>query len=259
MTSRLIGTGSSAFTLLAALLVPTSTAQTTRPVFEVASIKPTESRPAGGRQPSPDVFYRPGATLAALIQFAYGVEDVQVLDGPDWIRRDRFAVNAKAASVPSDNQMQLMVQSLLEDRFKLVARTDRREMRLENLVLARNDGRPGSRLVPCEDRANLPPPRPLVVPPGSAPFRGRCRELSALVGNASTLLGVPVVDRTGLSGLWSWDLVYLQNQPLSPGVDTAGTPVFRTALQEELGLKLEPGRGPVEVIVIESAQRPQPD
>jgi uncharacterized protein (TIGR03435 family) len=251
-------------TLAAATAIPLF-AQTAKPAFEVASIKPrAQSEPARSAGPAPlGVFYRAGDTVSALIQFAYSTMPFQIVGGPEWARRDRFEINAKAApgDIPSDQQMRLMVQSLLEDRFKLVVRREQRDMSMSALVMARSDGRAGPKLEKCEDPANAPPLKPLLLPPGSVPFSGRCRTMAAIAATISRILDRLVIDRTGLSGSWTYQMVYAQPQPLPPGAlrdlaDQAAVGAFSTALQEELGLEVESGRGTGDVLVIESVQQP---
>jgi uncharacterized protein (TIGR03435 family) len=256
--------GSALCSILATMVAVGLSAQVPKPTFEIASVKRRGDQRVPVSPPSPrppDVFYRTGDTVDMLVQFAYNMRGFQVIGGPDWVRKDRFEVNAKAAGAVPVEQMRPMVQSMLEDRFRLVVRKDQREMPTESLVLARGDGRLGPKLSKREDPASLPPPKPLAIPPGSVPFTGRCREMSAIAATASGVLATSVVDRTGLTGLWSYEFVYAQIQPLPPGVqralaDQANVPSFSTALQEELGLRLESGRGPIEVVVIEAVQQP---
>ena len=178
-----------------------------------------------------------------------------------------------------------MFRALLEDRFKLIARWETREGPIYNLVLDRADRRLGPKLVPvtvdCEKTGAA-----IVAgtPPVSRAGRGQeCNfsltsELGSLQGNAVTMamlarfLGVEgagkdVVDRTGLSGTFDIDLLYLPEQPfgdVSPqklALDPkfAGRAGLVTSLREQLGLKLEPTQGRVDVLVIDRAERPTED
>ena len=114
-------------TLLAACILvagPSVYSQTSKPTFEVASVKRRLEPPPRGtlesaRQPRGGLFRRIDSTVAPLIQYAYAVRDLQLVGGPDWIRKDRFDVIAKAAGEVPTAQMRLMVQSLLEERFGL--------------------------------------------------------------------------------------------------------------------------------------------
>ena len=249
--------------LATAAVAAALSAQSSRPTFEVTSIKQVAAPPTPGRGggPAPDAFRRLGP-VTGLIQYAYNIRPFQLFGGPEWIHQDRYEVNAKAASAASDQDMRLMVQSLLEDRFKLIVRKEQREMPVQTLLLARSDGRIGSGLLKCEDPQNPPPAKPMRIPVGALPFTGRCAGVAAIASGLSTTLGSPVIDKTGITGLWAWSLVFAQLQPLPPGpardrADQDPTPSLTTALRDELGLKLESGRGMVDVIVIESVARPE--
>ena len=254
--------------LVALGMVVTASAQTHRPTFEVASVKkqpalipPTPPSSASRPPLSTGVFHRVNATVASLVQFGYSVRDFQLIGGPEWIRKDLFEINARAATEVSTEQMRLMVQSLLEDRFTLIVRHEQRDMRGSSLVVARDDGRLGPKLEKCEDPENPSPWKPIRIPPGGDFRFRRCVAISAVAEDATGFLRSPVVEKTGLTGLWSYELTFAQNQPLPPGrerdlADQENVPVFATALQEQLGLKLEPTRGPVDVVVIDSVRQP---
>lgn len=250
--------------VIAASCIVTMTAQS-KPTFEVTSVKrrPPQTGPPAPPTPSrtgAGAFYRPGITVARLIQFAYDVPNLQVSDGPEWIRRDSFEINAKATNNAPLAQMRLMVQSLLEERFSLVVRREEREMR--HYVMSRESSdRLGLRLKKCDDPDTPSPPRPVRVPPGAAmPLAGTCAPLSSLVIAATGMMGSPVIDRTGLTGFWTYDLVYSDSRELTGRekelAERENVPAFDTAMREQLGLKLESARGPVDVIVIESVEPP---
>jgi uncharacterized protein (TIGR03435 family) len=175
-----------------------------------------------------------------------------------------------------------MVRRMLEDRFRLVARWETRERPIYNLSLDRADRRLGPKLVPVTvDCAKVAAAIVAGTPPIPRPGRGRECNLSltsepgSLQGNAVTMavlarflgvegVGREVVDRTGLSGTFDVDLLYLPEQPAGgvsadrPALDPRfqGRAGLITSLREQLGLKLEATRGPVEVLVIERAEQP---
>jgi uncharacterized protein (TIGR03435 family) len=242
---------------LAVSSVVTLDAQTARPTFEVASVK---------RNPAPfapaTLAVRPGGTVIAVFQpldrlaaFAYRVDDFRVIGGPRWIRDDRFDVSAKATGEAPGEQLRLMMQSLLEDRFALVTHKEQREMPIYSLVVAREDGRLGSGLQRVDDCRSAAPP-PLTVK------QNYLCGLSTLATYASRLIGTPVVDKTGLTGTFAAVLSFSTEGVLPsafPGVPPPpdpDLPSFRDALREQLGLKLEAGRGPVDVLMIDSVQQP---
>src|SRR6185312_1822161 len=142
-----------------------ATAQTPRPAYEVTSVKPNASgtflvmisAPAGR-------FSATNVTLKMLLRTAFGnPPDFRIIGGPNWMNTDRFDVEASGGPTNgtfSLEQTRLMVQSLLEDRFKLKTHTETREMPIYNLVMARSDGRPGDRIKPStgECQEITPPP-----------------------------------------------------------------------------------------------------
>lgn len=234
--------------------------------FEVVSVRknaqPVRIPPPQQPPRRPDVYYASSVTVAYLIRFAYGIRDVELIGGPDWIRRDEFEINAKAPREASADEMRLMLQALLEDRFALVVRREQREMRFFELRVARDDGRLGPALQACEDPEadrNAPPGPPVRLPPGGMPASMRCRPMSALADMASGMVRAPVTDGTGLPGLWSFMFMFLQ--PNLPGSElerarVERVPSFEEGLREYLGLTLESRRGPVDVLVVESVEPP---
>ncbi len=280
----------------AALPQAQTTAPTER--FEVASIKPykgpvtliTANTEPGGH------FVAQQQSLTSLISQAYRVHESQIIGGPSWLNTDRFDVNAKAARdlPPYDpsgaiGPLERMLQSLLADRFKLVTRRETRELPIFALVMARADRRPGEKLrsssTDCatmfadRQRAGAAGPivtgdRPtcgLVVSPWSIRIGGG--PLSQLTMVLTNMTNRFVVDRTGLTGNYDVDLQWTpQGMRIGkPPGDGPPGPAFpapppdangatlETAIQEQLGLKLDPQRGPVPVIVIERAEQPTPD
>ena len=195
--------------IVAALLGASIAAQEARPRFEVASVKRTESR-TPATAPIPRAF--PGGrfradftTVDGLLWFAYGVRQDFVFGGPDWVRRDTFEISATAATDAPPDQIKLMVQSLLDDRFKLVTHVEKREMRYVALVPARPNGALGPNLVRIEEcsaavvnalRRDFPDKYP---PPGAGMIAS-CS--SRGFGDLATLLsmgGERVVDATGFT------------------------------------------------------------
>jgi uncharacterized protein (TIGR03435 family) len=243
--------------------------QQTKPAFEVATIKRNVSQalyPGQHRIQPGGRFVTTNARATELIQFAYNVLDVQVLDAPDWAKNERYDITANAADRQStDAHVRLMLQSLLEDRFRLVARQEQREMRLYALTLARNDGRLGPGLVKmgsrdeCEtaraSRLRKPRPAGAIIMNGCSSIEAVTKELSFV------FLRAPVVDRTGLSGMWLFSMYFAPTPDLLAGgsrreaIDP-NLPSLFTALREELGLRLDATRGLADVVVVQSIQRP---
>jgi uncharacterized protein (TIGR03435 family) len=226
--------------------------------FEVASVKRQVLIPARPVMTTDTTFYRAGDTISQLIRFVYGVSDAQLIGGPEWIRTFRFEVDARSGSPASAEQMRRMVQSLLEDRFKLVAHTEQRDMPYAGIVVARSDGRLGPNLQKCEI-GKVTDHSPMFVVPRGGDTKGEvCGPLSTLASVATSVLKKTTIDHTGLTGTWAWHLSYLDAaaaQRLPPGVLPEAVE-FPTALREQLGLKLTAMQGPIDVVVIDSVQQP---
>jgi uncharacterized protein (TIGR03435 family) len=247
--------------------------------FEAASVKPARpdnppgqgvSRAPGGR------FTAVNAPLRFLIMYAYQLQGHQLVGAPEWIANERFDIVAKMEGDPPSivtsgpDPMRLATRTLLADRFGLVAHHETRELEIYALTMAKPGGQPGRGLKPSPEdcatmaaraRAASPPPSADGTPPficGTSFGPGRVRfagyPLSLLANGLSLSVGRAVVDRTGLAGNWAFELTYAAD----PGPDSDAPSLF-TAIQEELGLRLEPTKGPVEVLVVESVQRPTPD
>ena len=258
------------------------------PAFEAASVKRN-----GGGTPFVRLITQPGGRFSAtnvtarmLVNAAFSAPPValapfQIVGGPDWLDTDRFDVTAVGppAAPGEPPATAAMVRRLLEERFKLTVRPEKRDMPIYELVLARRDGGPGPRLRPvtrdCEtmfaaaqNGAAFPPPEQCGSRGGLGTLTGGAMTMPELAGQLTRIADRMVVDRTGLAGQFDVELSFTpaadQRPPgappgaPAPAVDPAG-PSFFTALQEQLGLKLEPARGPVDVIVIEHIERPTED
>ena len=256
----------------------TPLAQTTLPSFDVASVK---RNPSGlGRsmienvQPS-GLWHLTNVPTRALIRTAYRVHDFQIVGAPDWVQTEHYDVVARAsgdlrAVGPGAPRAHfLMLRSLLIDRFKLKAHVETRDAPVFALVVARAGGKPGAGLVPAHDdcaaivAAEVKGERP-ASPPGERPACGLIAGPNRIAGGnqsmaqlATTLTGRMnrmVLDRTGLSGVFNFTLDFVPDG--SPIDASQNLPPLQTALREQLGLKLEPARGPVEVLVIDRVERP---
>ena len=239
--------------------------------FEVASIKRNVSgRPggshsvqAGGR------FVATNVLVTDLVQFAWDVIEPQVVEGPDWIRSERFDINARAASEASDREIRLMLQRLLADRFAFAMKNEQREMTVQEVVRSRDDGRLGPGLVQvpssspedCRAAAGKVPKSGL--PPGSMVARAaQCGDPSKLFRQAVySQLRSLAIDKTGLTGTWYVQFYWAPEGATNrtqPTIDS-DVPSFATALQEQLGLRLRGARAKVDVVAIKSISRPTED
>ena len=250
--------------LILALISGRAVAQDPLPAFDVASVKPNVSGEAnGGSQVLPGGrFVATNAPVMLLLVAAYRMPASLIVDGPGWIRTQRYDVNAKAEDVP-DAGIPLMMQRLLRERFKLVAHRERREIPIYNLLFDRSDRRLGPRLTPSAADCDDPGTRRRQLPTGS-PACGFTTSIGRLAGGAisidllasmlSTAVGRPVINRTQNDGVF--DVAFEWSAFDDPLSDSG--PIV-TAIREQLGLKLEPARGSFEVLVIDSIERPTPD
>ena len=258
----------------------TSAEPTARPQFEVASIKPSPSfdrimsvRPLPGRLTA-------DATLQVLMQYAYGVQPFQLVGGPRWLTSDHYEIEAKADVSADRDRVFRMLQALLEDRFQLKTH---REMKTAG-VCARveqrwlhapgTEGRRawthhrtrlwnGSGLEEWPLRESFHRPRGVAVLRSSSvgQMRGGKIAMSEFVRALSMMLGRRVLDKTGFTAPFDLRLDFVPDDttpampPPPPGSGISGISISQ-ALQEQLGLRLESTKGPVEVIVVDQAERP---
>ncbi len=238
-----------------------------RPAFEAASVKQnTTGRGRAAAQPG-GRFVATGTPLEQLVLFAFDLTPVQLVGAPDWASADRFDIVATAGRDARGDEIRLMLQSLLEDRFHLVLRKEQREMPIHAIVLVRADGQLGKSLIhvpsenECQTAVAKLPPRP-AAGRGQAHVLG-CGPISQLAPVAFQVVQTAVVDKTGLTGTWYWSLYFdasmLPGTPDSQRVADPNVPAFSSAFEEQLGLKLRSTRGPVDVVVIDHVERPTED
>ncbi len=266
-----------------AMIAPIVAQSVPLPSFEVASVKPTSAGPV-----SPGVFgwaglrFTPGGafeaynvTLGSIIRLAYGLKDFQTVGAPEWVDTDRFDIQARGPQGAAEKEAPLRLQSLLAERFALKAHRETRNGQLYALVLARADRALGPRLRQTQvangglgDGGQCTPPGP----PGPINMRLCGVTMARLVDFYLPMFaGRRIVDRTGLTG--GFDLaLYFDSRPIPgvglggglrtpPGADSPPADVVSifTALEEQLGLKLEAQTGSVDVLVIDHVERPTPN
>ena len=247
--------------------------------FDVASVKPNRSGfPGGDTEFRPGQFIARNQTLRVLIVAAYALEDFRVVGGPDWVASERFDVQARATSPVTRTEAMPMLQALLADRFAVRVHMEPRERPIYAMIWSR-PGTLGPRLraadpAACVDRG----PQPPRVPPGELPscgmlpmttgrLSGRSVRLDLLATQIAPLVRRVVQNQTGMNGLFDVDLEWeigdeqraalarlLPDRP-PPPLDP-DKPELIGALQEQLGLKLDPRTAPVPVLVIDAAERP---
>lgn len=234
------------------------------PSFEAASVKRNTS---GERSLNSPRFQ--GTTLTAtnvplemLITVAYGIPSRDLMDAPGWVYLDmnggeRYDVVAKAAEGSSAQDQRAMLRHMLEDRFGLRLRREQRQLQVFILTKLDERGTLGPNLRPAAKDCR--PQMPMCegrLAAGQSQYKGA--DWSILLQTISQALRQErVVDRTGLSGLFDFELTY-NPKALSTDAGDAGVDIFG-AVRQQLGLKLEPGRAPFEIAVIEAVKRPTPD
>jgi bla regulator protein blaR1 len=280
--------------------------------FEVASVKPVAdaSGPLGRFLPILPRFEYSQLPIGWLLRAALQKPDYQVIGAPGWVDSERYTIMAKAPDGTPQAALTTLMVNLLKDRFQLATHLETRELPTFNLVMARTDGQPGPNLkvTPADCQATVaereavaqafaagrgaPPPLPGM--PGGPPLGdinappqcgfGRLltgnvavsgRSIAQFVTTLSEWMGRPVIDKTGLTGLYDFTLKFapegvrasgplgptltlLQGQVQSPPADP-NAPSLSAALEEQLGLKLESARGPVDVVVIDRLEKPTLD
>ena len=263
-----------------------------RPEFEVASVKPSPKpmsysalRPLpGGRLQIENL------TMIQLMTSAYHLQNFQVVGGPPWIHDVGFNIEAKGDAGANRARMMLMLQLVLEDRFQLKFHRETRELPVYALTIAHG----GTKLlVPRKGACTEPdltaaPGRPpempcgslsmLMVPPSGMRARGGDVPMPELIRSLSMLLGRPVLDRTGLMPHFDVDFTFTPDDTTQGLMMTSGSvaghretlaaaaaaaandpkapPTIQSALREQLGLKLDTTKGPVEVLVIDHVEKP---
>ena len=276
--------------------------------FEVASIKPSNPNPTGPLGATPYVLPALGrltaqnTSLRILVMAAYQKQPFQIVGGPPWFNSDKFDINAKAVDgTLTTDQMLEALKTLLADRFKLKLHTETRDVPIYALVLARSDGKMGAKLKPSADTCpdykvqqqeqleaiakgglqalaaaaakgdtpcsfgNVPQ-----TTPGAIGLKARGQSLELMTLLLTQLMGRPVIDKSGLKGLYDFELtidlqtilrIYQELGVSIPGLpaNLPEGPSLMTTLQEDLGLKLDSQRGPGEVLVVDSADLPTPD
>jgi len=278
--SRSLGAIAAAVTLV--LFAAGAPVAAQQPTFEVASIKRSVNQYMRFKM-FPGVTVE-GATLKDIVKFAYDVEDFRVSGGPGWINSDRYDIEAKVEGKPTSFDLALQrrrLQTLLQDRFNLAIHRETKELPIYALTVAKG----GFKLHPLKDGDCITgdPTKPLApLAPGRKPsdfcgyigfgrglYENTTARMGGVAGALSTLLGRKVVDKTGITGVFHVRLTFVPDDstipmpgPEGPGdsgrpaaTAEAGPNIF-TAVQEQLGLKLESGKGPVDVLVIDHVEKP---
>ena len=259
------------------------------PAFDVTSVKPNNSG-SGRISIMPGVnggFQAENVTLGMMIRMSNQLQDNQIVGGPKWLFEDRFDMIGAGTAPGRDGTPMEKFRTLLVDRFKLVTHREQREQPMFSLVLARKDGKLGDKMtvstVDCtpqgpNGRGRGPQPLALGERPKCGAMIGPGRLLAggqtmaAFATQLSRFVGGIVVDKTGLTGTYDLELSYAPDGGISgfgrdlppqqgappPAVNSDAPSIF-SALQEQIGLKLEAGKGTIDVLVVDSAEHPAAD
>ena len=228
-------------------------AQGASPSFEAASVKENRSgsqnssnRTAGERYSGTNV------SLISLLRTAYAVQEFQIAGYPAWAETDRFDVEAKMESGANPRDFPFALQKLIADRFKLVLHREPRQQSIYTLVVLK-DGpkfKPGDPSK-CNGRSGGFDATPSEI-------NGGCVTMEQFAARLSRSIGTHVVDGTALKGTFDFKVSWLPDDRFS-GRGASANPTLFTAIQEQLGLRLQSGRGPVDTLVIDRAEKPIAD
>lgn len=218
--------------------------------FEVASIKPSngDGASASGMNTGQGRVHAVNVTLKRCIMGAYGVGPNQILGGPDWLESDRFDIIAKAEQPVGDQILMTMMQKLLAERFKLAVHREAKPIKAYVLEVAKN----GAKLEKGDGQRSQ-----------TSNGRGNIVAKNSTMDHFAEVLArqmdLPVVNHSGLDGVYNLKLQWTpdSSRPAKPaeGAVFEGPSIF-TALQEQLGLRLQAQKVPVDVLVIDHAEKP---
>ena len=275
----MIGQRSSWWCLVSLLLVATISAQAPRPTFDVTSVRRSKAEP---NAPSP-IHFLPGRFVARslplsfVIAFLYGDGGRlanRMIRGPGWVNTDAYDIEGSVEGDPPQETLRLMARALLEDRFQLRVRTETREGPVYELHVA-PDGKLGEQLRPSTGRDCITNPVAAFTmqsPACGSSMDSRPNELvlkaynvpmAQIAGLLGGLVDRPLINRTNLSGNYSFELRIPRQEELPVGFagGIAGSPggltsLVQVSVREQLGLRISVATGPVDVLVIDSVERP---
>jgi uncharacterized protein (TIGR03435 family) len=242
-----------AWLLLACRIAIPSASLAQQPTFAVATIRPSSAEVKfehdGKTETTPGTLRMQDVSVQTCIKWAYGVQDSQI-SGPGWIDSDKFDITAKADNPATEQQMKLMLQTLLADRFKLAFHHENKELKAFVLTVAKG----GAKVHPASE-------------PNAKPFHQNSangtvvrsmtiREFGDFIAGP---LQKPVIDETGLTGRYDFVLDFT---PYLPDAKNMGpdrpdtTSILMAAMEGELGLKLESRKTEVEMMVVDHIEKP---
>jgi len=231
------------------------------PVFEVATIKPSDPNQRRLYSIGSTEVSAVGATVNDLIVFAYGVHARQISDAPAWVESDKFDIRGKPqGGQPNPIQFKMMLQKLLAGRFQLAFHRDQKQLAVYALTVGKN----GPKLT----RSNAASPIPNLIRRGPGNLPARNVTMEEFAGNLQgAVLDRPVIDQTGLKGRFDFQLQWTPEEtqfasvrgpdaPPKPPEGAETQPDLFTAIEQQLGLKLESIKAQVAVLVIDKVEKP---
>jgi uncharacterized protein (TIGR03435 family) len=235
--------------------------------FEVATIKPVESDAKSGRfitMQGTNRFVEKDYTLKLLIAAAYDLNPRTISGGPAWVSSDHFDILAVTPGEvrPNHDEQMSMLRSLLADRFKLTFHREQKVFSIYELELAKNGPKLKTSTASSDEPATVGPgvvyPQRIVLPGRNATMENFVSLLQRAI------LDRPVVNKTGLSGRYDFDLEWAPDETqfggdVPPASAAATSPPLFEAIQQQLGLRLEATKGPVDALVVDTAERPLPN
>ena len=228
------------------------------PSFETASIRPVKEAPRGiDLRSFPNRFVATAVTLSQLVEYAYNLQQRELTGGPGWVREDWFDVTATTATEVNADQIRLMLRSLLADRFQLLIEQETRTGTVYRLT-ARNVRGLNPPAKP-DERSLVSTIRKDSNGFLSYDYLGRNATIAQLAVTLAGQLRAPVTDETGLKGNYDFRIGWTYDTAIQGFPPDPNFPTIFTALERDLGLKLEPGKGPIPVHVIRSVAKPSPN
>ena len=242
-----------------------SQSQSVAPKFEVATIKRNQSGDrSGGIRPAPggERYVATNVSLRLMLAVAYRVKGDQITGGPGWIDSERYDMNAKAERPSTVEDLHLMLKDLLTEQFKLQFHRETKELPVYALMVDKG----GPKLQPHEAQNAGDPWVDVAFDQGKMTWHAKFAPMDYFVWRLSLMMDRPVIDLTKLKGGYDFDLAFTPERPQGPPppggaprdeapLESSGPTIF-DAVRTQLGLKLERQKGPVEIMVIDHAEKP---
>lgn len=238
--------------VIALIAAPAVLAQS--PTFEVATVKANRSGENGDRRPDlrNGVLTARNVTLHTMLRAAYGLHESRIV-GPDWLDSDRYDLAGKAPANVPDTEFMPMLQALLKERFQLAVHRETKEMAVFDMVVAKG----GLKIWPYDPARPVPKPAlPANVTSAMTASNG-VYTMAELATHLTAAASRPVLDKTGLEGRYGFFLFWTQlsADAADAAAGSSGPPDLFAAVEQQLGLKLQPNKEPVEILIVDHAER----